>query len=106
MVRYIIALIILTIVVQNTCPYGYAAKTAIAASLEHHCPLKDSASPEDGGKNSVTKNPRDINQPFVIAAAPAADTGRVFDTVMEPGIIRPAGFKDIFADPPLRPPKS
>ncbi len=106
MARYLIALIVVTIVVQNTCPYGYAAKTAIAAPMVHHCPLKDSAPSEDGGKNRMTKDPRDLNQPFVIAAAPAADTGRAFDAVTETGVMRHAGFEDIVADPPFRPPKS
>jgi hypothetical protein len=106
MVRYLIALIVMTIVIQNTCPYGYAAKTAIAAPIEHHCPLKDSAPSEDGGTNRMTQDLRDLSQPYVIAAAPSCDTGLAFDTVMETDIIRHAGFEDFVADPPLRPPKS
>jgi len=108
--RHLIALIILTIVVQNTCPYGYAAKTAITAPAVHHCPLMDrdhtdnDHADNDAGKK-MTKDPRDIHQLFVIAAAPALKIIGAFDTITEPGAPGRAVFEDIFADPPLRPPK-
>jgi hypothetical protein len=104
--RYLIALIVLTITIQNTCPFGYAAKTAFAAPHAHHCPLKEGRLSRTDGRNKMVKVLRNLNHPFVLVPSPVADTGGSFDTVREMSNITNTGFEDIFPDPPLRPPRS
>ena len=66
MAKFLIASIVLAIALQNTCPYGYAGKTAIASPQAHNCPLHHQTEKSDGQKK-MAENPRDINHPFMLA---------------------------------------
>lgn len=106
LVTFIIALIVFAIAVQNTCPYGYAGKTAIAVSHVHKCPLKGHQPSRTEGQNKVEKDFQDLNHPLVLVSAPIDGTFMTFAPVRETGIIKPHGYKDIFLIPPHRPPES
>lgn len=100
------ALIAFAIAVQNTCPYGYAGKTAIAAPHVHKCPLKDHQPSKPEGQNKVEKDFQDLNHPLVLVSAPVDGTFITFAPVRETYIIKSPGHKEIFLIPPDRPPES
>jgi hypothetical protein len=106
MFRFLIALIALAIAVQNTCPYGYAGKTAVAAPHVHNCPLKDHQPSMPDGQNKVDKDFRDLNHPFVLVFAPVDGILKTFAPVREIGNIKSPKHKEIFMNPPHRPPKT
>jgi hypothetical protein len=106
MLRFLIALIAFAIAIQNTCPYGYAGKTSVAAPHVHNCPLKVHQPAMPDGQKRVDKDFRDLNHPFVLIFAPSDGIFKTFAPVKETGIIRPAEYSDIFLNPPHRPPKS
>jgi len=99
-------LIAFAIVVQNTCPYGYAGKTGVAAPRMNNCPLKDHRPATPEGRSKVDKDFGDINHPFVLALAPVDGIFRTFVPLGETGTINPPEHKDIFPNPPYRPPIS
>ena len=49
----LILLVALALVIQNTCPYGLAEKTAVAAPFTHDCPLKQHHAKDSEGKSSA-----------------------------------------------------
>ncbi len=52
-VSAVIALLIFSLLIQNTCPHGFAGKSAVAASCSH-CPMKGSHHQAPGsGKLSI-----------------------------------------------------
>lgn len=106
MLRVLIVLIAFAIAVQNTCPYGYAGKTSVAAPHVHNCPLKDHQPATPDGQKRVDKDFRDLNHPFVLVSAPADGAFETFAAVRETDIIKSPEHKDIFLNPPHRPPKS
>lgn len=56
MITFLLLLLSLALVLQNTCPYGFAAKTAFVAPHTHDCPLKkDHQAPSKEG-DSVDGN--------------------------------------------------
>jgi hypothetical protein len=106
MLRFLIALIAFAIAFQNTCPYGYAGKTALAAPLVHNCPLKDHQPATPSGQNKNDNDFRDLNHPFVLVSAPVDGIIMTFAPARETDTIEPPEHRDIFLNPPHRPPNS
>lgn len=104
MLRVLVALIACAIVVQNTCPYGYAGKTAVAAPHVHDCPLKARHKMPDG-RNRVRKDFQDPNNPFALVLVAADGAFETFAPAREASIAKYAGLRDIFLNPPHRPPE-
>lgn len=103
--RFLIALLALAITVQNTCPYGYAGKSAVAAPYVHTCPLKDRLPAMPGGRNTVESNFQDLDHPFILVSAPVGVAFQLSAPAREPVIIMSPRREDIFPDPPHRPPE-
>lgn len=102
-VRLLILFLLVSFLVQNTCPYGLAAKTGFAAKEIHHCPMKKhSSKPDDDSSSKVM---RQTGQTFVftvnraINAAPFSSP-KIFYSVSELNI-----YKNIFSEPPAKPPR-
>ena len=57
-------LLSLSLILQNTCPYGFAGKTAFAARQTHACPFHHQPIQ---GKSAVDDNSNKIHPAFVIA---------------------------------------
>jgi len=49
--RMLLFLLALSLILQNTCPYGFAAKTAFAAEHSHQCPFHHGKTKEQGTVN-------------------------------------------------------
>ncbi len=104
-IRILIFLIATAIVMQNTCPYGWAAKTVFMsshASLCPHCPMKD-ANPPDTHKD-VKKNLSNINHSFLVHVVAPNNTFQMLSLVDSAPAIKSDQFKDVHMEPLLRPP--
>jgi len=65
--RALILFLMVSFIVQNTCPYGLAAKTAFATPHTHDCPLKKSHDKSSGGQDSFdTTHGKILNAAFVL----------------------------------------
>jgi hypothetical protein len=66
LMRMILFLLSLSLILQNTCPYGFAAKTAFAARHPHQCPFHHGKTKEQGTVDDNSK--KAIYPPFVMVA--------------------------------------
>ena len=104
-IRILIFLIATAIVMQNTCPYGWAAKTVFMsshASLCPHCPMKEAYPPDT--RNHVKKNLSNINHCFLIHVAEPINTFQILSLIDRAPAIKSDQFNDVHLEPLLRPP--
>jgi len=104
-IRILVAALIIAIGIQNTCPHGWAAKSAFVSSHVFHCgPLKEHKHSEsenraDSGKESSHVNPAFVfhmSNTVTVAQYPSSvhsNIPLVFDPILE-----------VFSDPLLKPP--
>ena len=105
--RFLIFLIACAIVIQNTCPYGWASKTAFMSPHEcgcHQCPVKDHKQTKSGQQNDVRKNYSQSKHIYVININKAVNAIESLAFVDQPISLKPEEFKVIFLKPPFRPP--
>ena len=105
LMRLILFLLVISLVLQNTCPYGFAAKTAFVAHHTHDCPLKKSHHSPAKEQNSVGDNPGKLPYPSFIFSIP--DTQTVvsrFQMNAEYTVLYSDKYKDHFREPSIRPP--
>jgi len=106
-IRILIVLIATAVVMQNTCPYGWAAKTVFMsfhASLCPHCPIKE-ANPPDTRKH-VKKNLSNINHSFLVHVVEPNNTFQKLSPIDRAQAIKSDQFNDVHLEPLLRPPAS
>ncbi len=65
--RMLLLLLSLSLILQNTCPYGFAEKTAFAASHMHACPFHHCP---PTGQGAVDDNVNKIIYPAFVMVAP------------------------------------
>ncbi len=104
-IRALIAALVIAIGIQNTCPHGWAAKSAfISYHVSHSSPMKEHkhsypSSREDSGKESSHVHPAfvfHVSNPVTVPQTPASlhsDIPFVSDPILE-----------VLSDPPLKPP--
>ena len=104
-IRVLIAALIIAIGIQNTCPHGWAAKSAfISYHVSHSSPMKehkhsDSSSREDSGKESSHVNPAFVFHVGNIVTV-AQNTASLHSNI--PFVFDP--ILEVFSDPLLKPP--
>ena len=101
-----ISSVILAIIVQNTCPFGLASKTAFASPYSNHCPLKGHDHEESGRHDGIDKDPSHANSYYVLHVAETDSA--LHGPTLNKGMIPPGlnTYKDACPDPPLRPPRA
>ena len=101
-IRILIAALIIAIGIQNTCPHGWAAKSAyISSHVSHSSPIKEhNHSPQDGTR----KESSHVNQFFVFHVSRPETTAQNTSSVHTdiPFISHP--FLEVFSDPLIKPP--
>jgi hypothetical protein len=102
--RVLITLIIVGVVVQNTCPQGWAAKTAFVSCTGSHCPMKEHSPTKTKDQTDARKDVPNVNQSFVLDIE---RRDNAFQILAQTNQTSPIGFpslKEIFSDPLFRPP--
>jgi hypothetical protein len=105
LILLLLFILVISLVLQNTCPYGFAAKTAFVAHHTHDCPLKKSHHSPAKEQNSVDDNPGKLLYPSFIFSIP--DTQTVvsrFQMNTEYTVLYFDNYKDHFREPSTRPP--
>jgi hypothetical protein len=103
----IVPLIVLGIVLQNTCPFGLAGKTALASPIVHHCPLKDHHKPCNSGPGA--RDLQDMQKNF----KPFTLMGFTVESGDEPELLAERAeaaladrYEEVIVPLPIKPPKS
>jgi len=103
--RFLIFLVAFAIILQNTCPYGWAGKTAFAASHVSHCPMKDRQRPaKTNDRDDVKKELSNAKQTFVFSVGTSGNTFRLLALISCTISVKTDNVKDVFSEPLLRPP--
>lgn len=96
------------IAAQNTCPYGWAAKTIFIspyASPCPHCPMKQEKQPMNSEtQNDFTKDLSTINNVFMIHISKSDTVFQILSTMDIAFSIEPDFFRDVYLEPFFRPP--
>jgi hypothetical protein len=103
--RSIIFLLTLALLVQNTCPHGFAGKTSVARTCAN-CPMKHhfTAPPEAQGK--VLSGASSVHFPLYVLEAPKMIfTFRLYPIKSARPVLA-NGYTDVLPDELLRPPRA
>jgi hypothetical protein len=101
----IIALLVFALLVQNTCPFGAAGKSTVAAGCDH-CPLKHNFTVSTHGQKEFVSDPSPVHYPLYVFSIPK--TVHTF----QPSPIQPAqsfledNYQDALPEELLRPPRA
>ena len=105
LMRMLLFLIAFSLVVQNTCPYGFAAKTGFAAPYTHDCPLKKGHRGPSKDKASVDENMGKVFCASFVLSIPDVQT---FNHRLQANAsffpIAFDNYKNPFKEPLIRPP--
>jgi predicted histidine transporter YuiF (NhaC family) len=104
-IRVLIAALIIAIGIQNTCPHGWAAKTAFLSSHVTHCgPMKEHKNSDTDSRDHSRKGSCHVNQTFVFHVSTPETTSQNTASVHTaiPYVTDP--LLEVFSDPLLKPP--
>ena len=105
LMRLLLFLLTFSLVLQNTCPYGFAAKTGFAAPQAHDCPCKKSnpASTKDTG--SADKSTGSLLYPAFVFSVPDTQTIALRSQMKTEYISQSSEkYKNPFKEPSIKPP--
>jgi hypothetical protein len=106
--KVLIFLIAFAIIIQNTCPYGWAAKTAFFSPYSSHyahCPMKEDRQPaKSETRHNVKKDLSNINPLFVTDIGKPDDACQILSPIDHAPYAKSDHLKDVYLEPPLRPP--
>lgn len=107
MVRFLVFLIGLSLAIQNTCPYGWAAKTAFISpdkSQCSHCPLKSKEGTKPDAGNDFKKDISSLNDIFVLDLGGHEPLLKFFSPLRRTIATNNHRAYSVFLEPLLRPP--
>ena len=101
----ILFLLVFSLLIQNTCPFGAAGKSTVACACEQ-CPLKHCVTADTPGRNHLTSDASSIHFPLYVFAMP--QTNPAVEPVPTASLRPPltGGYQDALPDELLRPPQA
>ncbi len=103
--RSIIFLLAFALLIQNTCPHGFAGKTSVA-SMCKHCPLKQDKSLASDGQKKIVSASSQVHFPLFVFAIPKTIHTFQLNFVKSARLILADRYKDALPDELLRPPQA
>jgi len=102
----IIFLLSFALLIQNTCPFGAAGKSAVASSSCRDCPLKHRIVVSQDGQNKLLSAVADAHFPHYIFDVPETITSFQISPITSEGPVLANDYKDALPDELLRPPRT
>ncbi len=101
----VILLLIVALLIQNTCPRGFAGKSTVASACSH-CPHKQEHQPApDSGKVSIASHST-AHTPMFVLDIPNTHPAFRLAAVAIPQPVIPNTYKNTAPDELLQPPRS
>jgi len=104
--RVLILVLAVAIGMQNTCPQGWAAKTAFVTCQGSHCPMKEHKPPKTTDHADTKKAISNVKQSFVLNIVRPDNTVQILAQTTQIIPTDSPDLKEIFSDPLFRPPIS
>jgi len=105
LMRLFLFILAFSLVLQNTCPHGFAGKTAFVASHTHDCPSRKSHHAPAKDRGSVDDNAGKLLYPAFVFSIPAVR--RIMLCHEQKAVytlLSSDTYKDPFKDPSIKPP--
>ena len=102
--RVLILVLAVAIGMQNTCPQGWAAKTAFVTCNGSHCPMKERKSAKTADHADTKKAISNVKQAFVLNIVRPDNTAQMLAQTTQAIPSDSPDLKEIFSDPIFRPP--
>jgi hypothetical protein len=102
----LVIVLAIAIGIQNTCPQGWAAKTAFVTCHGSHCPMKEHKPPKTEDQTDAKKAISNVKQTFVINIVRPDNAVRILAQTSQAIPTDSLDLKEIFSDPLFRPPIS
>lgn len=99
----VLALLAFSLLLQNTCPFGSAGKTAFAASVSHRCPFQRhhadrQGAVDDNGPNKV------VYPAFMMIGSFMKPSSEHFPIITDYVCFSSCKYANPFKDPLIKPP--
>jgi hypothetical protein len=105
LIKLLIIFLMVSFIVQNTCPYGLAAKTAFASAHTHDCPLKKSHDGTSEGKDFFDHAQGKVLNAAFVLLAPESYSAMQSDIPNADYIkVISINYTNPFKEPPIKPP--
>jgi hypothetical protein len=102
----VIFLLVLALLVQNTCLHGFAGKTVFAAKCGH-CPSKTGTAPSPDGLQGLSSDHHNpANSPMYVFTMPMTTPTVYLQRLRTPRPTLFNGYKDALPDELLKPPRA
>ncbi len=105
LMRLLLFLLVFSLVLQNTCPHGFAGKTAFAAPHTHDCPSKKSHHAPVKDRDSVDDTTVKLLHPAFVFSLPEVQKIMLYsqqNTAFT--LLSSDSYKDPFKKPSIKPP--
>lgn len=103
--RSIIFLLAFALLIQNTCPHGFAGKTAVARACAN-CPMKHNLMASQDGQDKIVSDSSSTHFPlFVFAVPKTVHTFQLEPTTSSRPVLADS-YQDALPDELLRPPRA
>jgi hypothetical protein len=98
-------LLVFALLIQNTCPHGFAGKTAVARACAN-CPMKHHLMAPPDGQDKIMSGASSVHFPlYVFEALKTVHTSRL-EPIKSARPVLANGYKDALPDEFLRPPQA
>jgi len=102
--RILLFLLALSLILQNTCPYGFAAKTGFAIQYSHQCPFHRHQTTEQG---TVDDNSNKVIYPAFVMVTPFVQPSiEGFPISTGCSFLSSGGYTNPFKEPRIKPPRA
>jgi hypothetical protein len=104
--RTVIALFVLALLVQNTCPAGWAAKSGLVSSHVHDCPFKQHRPVKHGSDGKVARDFSNAGQYFQLGGWQSGSPDGTLSASEGISPVKEDKYEEAVQDPSFRPPRT
>jgi len=102
--RLLLLFLAFSLLIQNTCPYGFAAKTGFIAKENHHCHCKKYPSSKPEADDSAKKVISQTGQIFVFIVGDSINPAPLSFPEISCSLQEMNLYKNISSEPAVKPP--
>jgi len=103
-VNFIVMLLAMSILIQNTCPCGRAGKSAFLSIYSDNVPVHKHVPSFPDGRNGAGKYSSCLKPLFVFQISTPDNSEPVFTPCCRQALLCYSQIKEVFLEPPFRPP--
>ncbi len=100
----IIFILAFALLIQNTCPHGFAGKSSVAATCKY-CPMKQHQNMTPDAQQKITSAQSQVHFPFFVFSVPKTIHTFQLNPIETARMVLVDRYADVMPDELLRPPQ-